>query len=416
MKLQSLQAREVLDSRGNPTVAVRATLEDGTTAEAMVPSGASTGVHEALELRDGDDARYGGKGVLKAIANVHDKIFPAVKELDVTDQRGMDKTMLDLDGTENKSELGANAILGVSLAVALVAAKSKAVPLYQHIREAFDLQLDEYVFPQPMMNIINGGEHANNGLDIQEFMVVPQHEKFADRVRIGAEIFHALKKILDEDGHSTAVGDEGGFAPDLGENELGLMMISKAVKAAGYELGKDVFTALDVAASEFYNEETGKYTFDKEEYPADEIAHILRGWIDPFSLVIVEDGLDEDDWDGWREMTGMIGDRVALIGDDLFVTNSKRLQEGIDQGVGNAILIKLNQIGSLSETIDTIQLARENNYKVAVSHRSGETEDTTIADLAVAVNADYIKTGSLSRSERTSKYNRLMAIEEELAV
>ncbi len=412
MKLQSLHAREVLDSRGNPTIAVRATLDDGTSAEAMVPSGASTGDHEALELRDGDDKRYGGKGVLKAITNVHDKLFSAVQAVDPEDQRAVDQAMIDLDGTENKGNLGANAILGVSLAIAQVVAKAKGVELYQYIREAFSLKLDGYTLPYPMMNIVNGGQHANNGINIQEFMILPQQETMAERVRVGAEIFHALKKILNEEGHSTAVGDEGGFAPNLGENELALILISKAVKAAGYELGKDVNTALDVAASEFFKD--GKYTFDGEQYPADEISHILRGWIDPFSIVSIEDGLDQDDWDGWIEQTEMLGERVALVGDDLFVTNVKRLQEGIDKGVGNAILIKLNQIGTLSETIDTINLARENKYKVVISHRSGETEDTTIADLAVAVNAEYIKTGSLSRSERVAKYNRLMAIEEGL--
>lgn len=401
-----------MDSRGNPTVAVRATLEDGTTAEAMVPSGASTGSHEAVELRDGDNERYGGKGVRTAVANVQEKIFPAIKEIDVTDQRAIDRAMLQLDGTENKSNIGANAILGVSLAVARAAAAAAGVELYRHIRTVFGLQRDGFTLPYPMMNIINGGQHANNGVDIQEFMIVPQQQTMAERVRAGAEIFHTLKKILNNEGHSTAVGDEGGFAPNLGENELGLTMIAKAVKAAGYELGKDVMTALDVAASEFYKD--GTYTFDKEQYPADEISHILRGWIDPFSIVAIEDGVAEDDWDGWHVMTDMIGDRVKLVGDDLFVTNTKRLQEGIDKGIANAILIKVNQIGSLSETIDTIELARTHGYTVVISHRSGETEDTTIADLAVAVNAEYIKTGSLSRSERVAKYNRLLAIEEGL--
>lgn len=413
MKLQSLHAREVLDSRGNPTVAVRATLENGLSAEAMVPSGASTGVHEALELRDGDEKRYGGKGVLKACENVNGPLWEAVRELDVTDQRAIDSAMLAVDGTENKSNMGANAILGVSLAVARVAALAQGKELYAHIRDTFKLERDGWKLPYPMMNIINGGEHANNGLDIQEYMIIPQREAFSERMRVGAEVFHALKKVLDTAGHSTAVGDEGGFAPNLAENEEGLEMIKTAVEAAGYTFGEDVKTALDVAASEFYKE--GKYTFDGEQYAADDITHILRGWIEPFAIVSIEDGLAEDDWDGWRQMTDMIGDRVALVGDDLFVTNVQRLRDGIEKGVGNAILIKVNQIGSLSETIDTIELARQNNYKVIVSHRSGETEDTTIADLAVAVNADYIKTGSLSRSERIAKYNRLLAIEEGLA-
>lgn len=412
MNITSLHVREVLDSRGNPTVAVRATLADGTTAEAMVPSGVSTGTHEALELRDNDTQRYGGKGVLKALANVHEKIFPALAAVDALDQRAIDSAMLTLDGTENKSSLGANAILGVSLAVARAAAQHKGVPLYRHIREAFALPYTSYELPVPMMNIINGGAHADSGLDIQEYMIVPQQSTMAERVRVGSEIFHALKKLLKEQGHSTAVGDEGGFAPHLGENEAGLMVIADAVKAAGYTLGTDVKTALDVAASEFYRE--GMYTFDKEQYPADEIMHILRGWIDPFQLVSIEDPLAEDDWAGWQQATAMVGERVMIVGDDLFVTNPKRLQQGIDQNVANAILVKVNQIGTLTETIDTILLARKHNYKVIVSHRSGETEDTFIADLAVAVNAEYIKTGSLSRSDRVSKYNRLMAIEEEL--
>lgn len=408
MKLQSLHAREVLDSRGNPTVAVRATLENGLSAEAMVPSGASTGVHEALELRD-DEKRYGGKGVLKACENVNGPLWEAVRELDITDQRAIDAAMLAVDGTENKSRMGANAILGVSLAVARVAALATGKELYEYIRETFGLERDGWKLPYPTMNIINGGQHANNGLDIQEYMIVPQQDTFAERLRVGSEVFHALKALLDEQGHSTAVGDEGGFAPDLGENEAGLELIKDAVERAGYELGTDVMTALDPAASEFYK--NGKYTFDKEEYTSDDLVHILRGWITPYAIVSIEDGLAEDDWDGWRQMTDMIGDRIALVGDDLFVTNVKRLQQGIDTKVANAILIKVNQIGSLTESIDAIELARKNGYKVVVSHRSGETEDTTIADLAVAVNADYIKTGSLSRSERIAKYNRLLAIE-----
>ncbi|MFC1598121.1 phosphopyruvate hydratase [Patescibacteria group bacterium] len=412
MKLESLFAREVLDSRGNPTVAVKAVLEDGATAEAMVPSGASTGVHEALELRDGDNRRFGGKGVLKACANVNEKIFSALEGVDVSDQRAVDQAMLDLDGSENKSELGANAILGVSLAVAQAMAKSKGVELYEYIRETFGLKLGDYSLPYPMMNIINGGEHADNKLEIQEFMVVPQQAELRERVRCGAEVFHALKKLLKEQGNITAVGDEGGFAPELESNEEALKQIKEAVGKAGYEFGKDVKIAMDPAASEFFKD--GKYTFDGKQISADELTNIYDSWVEPYAIVSIEDGLSEDDWDNWVKHTEQLGEKIALVGDDLFVTNVKRLQEGIDKKVGNAILIKVNQIGSLSETIDTINLACENEYKVIVSHRSGETEDTTIADLAVAVNADYIKTGSLSRSERVAKYNRLMAIEQNL--
>lgn len=414
MKIKQLLAREVLDSRGNPTVAVTAVLEDGASAEAMVPSGASTGVHEALELRDGDNARYGGKGVQTACTNVEGAIMDALAEVDAYDQRAVDAAMLALDGTDNKSSLGANAILGVSLAVARAVAQSKGMPLYAYIRESFGLERDGYQLPYPMMNIINGGQHANNALDVQEYMIIPQAEAFADRVRIGAEVFHTLKKVLDEGGHSTAVGDEGGFAPNLSKNEEGLQMIQQAVERVGYTLGEDITTALDVAASEFYDD--GQYTFDGTHPTSAELAAIQESWIEPYALVSIEDGLDEDDWDGWKEMTAAMGDKVALVGDDLFVTNVKRLQQGIDMNVANAILIKVNQIGSLSETIDAIELARNNGYKVIVSHRSGETEDTTIADLAVAVNADYIKTGSLSRSERVAKYNRLMAIENEIGI
>lgn len=415
MKLQSLHAREVLDSRGNPTVAVRATLEDGTSAEAMVPSGASTGVHEALELRDGDDKRFHGKGVMKAVANVNDVIFPALVEIDPSDQRAIDQAMLDLDGTENKSKLGANAILGVSLACARVAADSKGVPLYQHIREAFGLELAEYRLPYPTMNVINGGEHANNGLDVQEYMIVPQQKEFAERIRVGAEVFQSLKKLLDEKGHSTAVGDEGGFAPELSSNEEALVLLSEAVEKAGYTFGEDVKIAMDAAASEFYDADTGTYSFDGKDVSAADLDAVYHSWIEKYHVISIEDGLSEDDWENWETHTKTLGDAVTLVGDDLFVTNVKRLQEGIERGVANAILIKVNQIGSLSETIDAIQLARDNGYKVIVSHRSGETEDTTIADLSVAVNSDYIKTGSLSRSERVAKYNRLLAIAQNLS-
>lgn len=409
MKLQSLHAREVLDSRGNPTVAVRATLENGLSAEAMVPSGASTGVHEVLELRDDDKARYGGKGVLKACANVNDLIFPAVRELDITDQRGIDEAMIALDGTENKSKLGANAILGVSLAVAHVAARAQGVELYQYLRTTFGITEKEFRMPSPMMNILNGGQHANNGLDIQEYMIVPQAATLAERVRYGTEVFHALKKILNEKGFTTGVGDEGGFAPKLKNNEEALKLIAQAVAAAGFTLGKEILTAMDPASSEFYKE--SMYSFDGEKISAQQLMNMYESWIEPYKVMSIEDALAEDDWANWVTFTSKVGKQILLVGDDLFVTNKKRLQQGIDQQVGNAILIKVNQIGSLTETMDTIALARQHGYKVVVSHRSGETEDTTIADLAVAVNAEHIKTGSLSRSERIAKYNRLMAIE-----
>lgn len=412
MKITTLHAREILDSRGNPTVAVAVTLEDGTTAEAMVPSGASTGAHEALEMRDGDKARYDGKGVQNACKNVNTVIAEVVRGMDASDQRKLDAAMLTLDGTENKASLGANAILGVSLAAARAAALSKKVPLYQHIREAFDIQRDGYTLPYPMMNIINGGEHANNNLDVQEFMIVPQHTDFAERMRCGAEVFHALKKVLDQDGQSTAVGDEGGFAPALPTNEDALKLIEKAVAQTAYTFGEDVKIALDPASTEFYKD--GTYQFDGKAMTADQMTAIYGEWIKKYHIVSIEDGLAEDDWDGWKQHTAELSTECALVGDDLFVTNAKRLQKGIDEKVGNAILIKVNQIGTLSETIDTIELARANGYKVVVSHRSGETEDTTIADLAVAVNSDYIKTGSLSRSERIAKYNRLLAIQEQL--
>lgn len=412
MNIKDITAREVLDSRGNPTVAVRMELEDGSIEEAMVPSGASTGAHEALELRDGDAQRYGGKGVLTAVANVNGPIADALRGMDATDQRAIDSAMLELDGTENKSKLGANAILGVSLATARVAARTKKMPLYKHIREVFGLERDGWRMPYPTMNIINGGEHANNNLDVQEFMIVPQQEDFAERIRCGAEVFHALKKVLDGMGQSTAVGDEGGFAPELPANEEGLKLVEKAVDGAGYGFGTDVKVALDPAATEFYKD--GAYQFDGAGKTAEEMTAMYSEWVEKYHVISIEDGLAEDDWAGWAALTTALGDKCALVGDDLFVTNAKRLQEGIDRSVGNAILIKVNQIGTLSETIDTIELARANGYKVSVSHRSGETEDTTIADLAVAVNSDFIKTGSLSRSDRIAKYNRLLAIHAEV--
>ncbi|HLD22054.1 MAG TPA: phosphopyruvate hydratase [Patescibacteria group bacterium] len=409
MKLKQLFSREVLDSRGNPTVAVRAVLEDGSQAEAMVPSGASTGSHEALELRDNDKKRYLGKGVLKACANVTELIMPVVKNVDVFDQRAVDQIMIELDGTENKSNLGANAILGVSLAIAQAAARSQKMELYQYIRKAYALPFQEFRMPYEMMNIINGGKHADSGLDMQECMIIPQQSALRERIRVGAEIFHTLKKVLAEHGHGVGVGDEGGFAPKMQRNEQALELIAEAIQKAGYALGKDVCLGLDVAASEFYAEHV--YTFDKKQLNAEELLNVYDQWKTQYAFILIEDGLAEDDWENWQKMTERFGKELTLIGDDLFVTNQKRLQQGIDCSVANAILIKLNQIGTLTETIDTIVLAQKNQYKVIISHRSGETEDTTIADLAVAVNADFIKTGSLSRSERIAKYNRLMAID-----
>ncbi len=410
--ITSISAREILDSRGNPTVEATVILEDGSMGIAAVPSGASTGVHEAVELRDGGK-RYGGKGVQKAVKNVQTKIAPALLNHDAAHQRAVDEIMLRLDGTKNKKKLGANAILAVSLSTARAAATSMKKPLYQYLRNCFSLPETEWRMPYPTMNIVNGGRHANNGLSIQEFMIVPQHKRLSERVRIGTEVFHALAKILQKKKLSTGVGDEGGFAPVLKKNEDALKLIIQAIKEAGYIAGKQVKLAMDIAASEFYRD--GLYYFEgKKGIPAKKLQQIVSGWIKKYPLISVEDWFAEDDWKHWQELTGAVGANVALVGDDLFVTNVERLQQGIDQKVGNAILIKLNQIGTLSETIDAIYLAKENGYKVSVSHRSGETADTFIADLAVAVNADFIKTGSLSRSERVEKYNRLMGIENEI--
>lgn len=413
MKIRKIQARQILDSRGNPTVACRVTLVNGMNAEAMVPSGASTGVHEALELRDKNKKKYNGKSVLKAVNNVNKKIAPKLRGKNVFQQRQLDEFMLKMDGTKNKSKLGANAILGVSLACVHVAAMAKKQPLYKYIRQTFGLKYKGFKLPYPMMNIINGGEHADSGLEIQEFMVMPQAKKFSERLRQGAEVFHSLKKVLAKDKQSVGVGDEGGFAPRLKRNEDALVYIKKATTAAGYKFGKDIKIALDAAASEFYLKKD-KYRFDKKQVSANKLTEIYNKWIKKYSVVSIEDGLHEDDWDNWWIQTRKLGKKVSLVGDDLFVTNPERLQMGIDRKIGNAILIKLNQIGSLTETVDCIRLAQKNKYKVIVSHRSGETEDTTIADLAVATNAEHIKTGSLCRSERVAKYNRLLAIEEEL--
>ncbi len=411
--IKKIYAREILDSRGNPTVRAWVVLQDGSTGVAAVPSGASTGTHEALELRD-KSKRYNGKGVLKAVKNVNTLIAKALKGQDAVNQRKIDQLMLELDGTPNKKKLGANAILAVSLACARAAATSKKIPLYKHIRRVFRLKEKKFRMPVPTMNIINGGRHADNSLSIQEFMIVPVHRRLKERVRIGTEIFHSLAKILRERGYSTGIGDEGGFAPELTNNEQALKYIIQATKKAGYKPGKQVMIAMDWAASEFYK--NGKYYFasPKSHISSAQMIAKLESWLRKYPIVSVEDVLDEDDWENWKLLTKKLGKRTKLVGDDLLVTNVERIQKAIDIGVGNAVLIKLNQIGSLSETIDAIYLAKKNQYQVSVSHRSGETSDTFIADLSVAVNAEFIKTGSLSRSERVEKYNRLMEIEEEL--
>ncbi|MBT6253723.1 phosphopyruvate hydratase [Candidatus Uhrbacteria bacterium] len=415
--IDQIHAHEILDSRGNPTISVTILTKKGVLGTAAVPSGASTGSHEAVELRDGDMKRYGGKGVLKAIRNINNKIAPKIRGMKITAQREIDELMINMDGTKNKRRLGANAILGVSLAVAHAGAKSKGMPLYAYLRWVYDILDEKWKMPMPLMNILNGGSHASTNLDIQEFIIVPTGiKKFRERVRAGSEIFHALGDILNKEGLDTDVGNEGGYAPNLGRTEDALKYIMKAIKKAGYSPGKQIRLGLDVAANEFYNEKKDRYIMktDKRKMTDDEMIEMLEDWVDRYPFVSIEDGLHEDKWEKWEELTEKLGKKVYLIGDDLFVTDSKRLQKGIDQNVGNAILIKPNQIGTLSETVATIQLAQANGYKIAVSHRSGETTDTTIADLAVAVNAEFIKTGAPSRSERLVKYNRLMEIEEEL--
>ena len=410
-KIEKTAAREILDSRGNPTVEVDIILDDGTLGRAAVPSGASTGRHEACELRDGDPKRYLGKGVTKALSNVTERIGPKIKGMDPSEQENIDKLMIELDGTENKSNLGANAILGVSIAIARAAASSLNKPLYSYIGNK-----DDYIIPVPMMNIINGGEHADNNLDIQEFMIMPVGaDCFKDALRIGAEVFHSLKKILSSKGYNTNVGDEGGFAPELKCNEEALETIMEAIIKAGYEPGKDVLLALDTAANEVYKD--GKYVLQAEADPEKSIEGMISFYDDLISnypIYSVEDGLAEDDWDGWKALTEKLGNRVQLVGDDLFVTNIDRLKKGIDQGITNSILIKLNQIGTLTETIQTIEMAKSNGFTTVISHRSGETEDTIISDVAVATNAGQIKAGSLSRTDRICKYNQLLRIEEEL--
>ena len=407
-----IYAREVLDSRGNPTVEVEVYTESGVMGRAMVPSGASTGEHEAVELRDGDKKRFLGKGVLTAVNNVNEIIAPKVIGFDCRDQAKIDKLMIELDGTPNKSKLGANAILGVSLAVARAASEYVGLPLYAYIGGVNAKEL-----PTPMMNILNGGSHADWCIDFQEFMIMPVGaESLKEAVRMGAEVFHNLKAVLKSKGYNTGVGDEGGFAPKLGSNEEALSTIVAAIEKAGYVPGKDVMLAMDVASSEFYNEETKKYELKSEgkELTATEMVDFYEYLIGKYPIISIEDGLDENDFEGWKILTDRIGDRVQLVGDDLFVTNTKRLAMGIEKGVANSILIKVNQIGTLTETLDAIEMAKKANYTAVVSHRSGETEDTTIADIAVATNAGQIKTGSLSRTDRIAKYNQLIRIEDEL--
>lgn len=413
-KIVDIKGREVLDSRGNPTVEADVLLDNGIIGSACAPSGASTGSREALELRDGDKSRYLGKGVLKAVANINGPIRDLLLGKDPSDQKALDRAMIDLDGTENKAKLGANAILAVSLAAAKAAAQDQDLPLYAHIANLNGTP-GQYSMPVPMMNIINGGEHADNNVDIQEFMVQPVGAKtFSDGLRMGTEIFHHLKAVLKARGLNTAVGDEGGFAPNLASNEDALAAIAEAVEKAGYKLGTDVTLALDCAASEFY--EDGKYNLSGEgkSFDAEGFAEYLKGLTERFPIISIEDGLDESDWAGWKILTDKIGENVQLVGDDLFVTNTKILKEGIEKGIGNSILIKFNQIGSLTETLEAIQMAKAAGYTAVISHRSGETEDSTIADLAVGTAAGQIKTGSLCRSDRVSKYNQLLRIEEQL--
>ena len=409
--IEEVWAREILDSRGNPTVEAEVILEDGTQGRAAVPSGASTGENEAVELRDGDERRYLGKGVLKAVENVNEKIAYELEGLDALDQTLIDETLIALDGTENKSNLGANALLAVSMATARAAAAFQEIPLYRYIGGA-----NAKTLPVPMMNIINGGAHADNNVDFQEFMIMPVGaESFAEGLRAGAEIFHSLKSVLKSRGYATAVGDEGGFAPNLKSNEEAVETILEAVEKAGYSAGKDIMLALDPAASEFFK--NGKYVFkksDKRELSSEEMADYWIDWTEKYPIISIEDGMSESDWDGWKYLTEKIGKKVQLVGDDLFVTNVKFLQRGIDENAANSILIKVNQIGTLTETLDTIELAKTNNMTCVISHRSGETEDSFIADLAVATNAGQIKTGSLSRSDRIAKYNQLLRIEEDL--
>jgi len=409
-----VHARQILDSRGNPTVEVEVTTEDGYFGRAAVPSGASTGKHEAVELRDNDKSQYLGKGVTKAVSNVIEEIADELIGLDATEQVYIDKLLIELDGTENKGKLGANAILGVSMAVAKAAAEASGQPLYRYVGG-----VNAVTLPVPMMNILNGGSHADNSIDFQDFMIMPiGAPTFSEALRWGAEVFHHLKNVLKKSGYSTNVGDEGGFAPNIKSNEEAIEIVLKAIEVAGYRPGEDIFIAMDAAASEFYNEEEKVYHFHKssgDKLTSSEMISYWKGWVDKYPIVSIEDGLAEDDWDTWAEMTKVLGNRLQIVGDDFFVTNTKRLRQGIDRNAANSILIKVNQIGTLTETIQAVDLATRNAYTSVMSHRSGETEDTTIADLAVALNTGQIKTGSLSRSDRVAKYNQLLRIEEELA-
>ena len=405
MKISKIYAQEVLDSRANPTIKASVVLENGTIGSAIVPSGASTGKREALELRDGDKARFGGKGVLKAIANVNEQICEAIVGFNVFNQQNIDDAMLKLDGTPNYSNLGANAVLSVSMAVARAAANALNIPLYRYLGGA-----NARVLPVPMFNIINGGAHANNSVDFQEFMIMPfGFNKFSDALRASAEIYQTLKKLLNDAGYSTAVGDEGGFAPNLSDNEEPLKLIMKAIEQSGYKAGEQIKIALDVAASELY--ENGKYRLQGREFSSDEMIEIYKNLCEKYPIFSIEDGLSEDDWDGWKRLTSALGDKIQLVGDDLFVTNEKILREGIEKGIANAILIKPNQIGSITQTMRTVRLASRNGYRCIMSHRSGESEDSFIADFAVALNTGEIKTGATARSERNAKYNRLLEIE-----
>ena len=410
--IANIQARQILDSRGNPTIEVDVLTQQGALGRAAVPSGASTGVHEAVELRDNDEGSYLGKSVLNAVQNVNELLNSEMKGLHVFDQKMIDKVMIDIDGTENKGNIGANAILGVSLAVAKAAAATLGQPLYKYLGG-----VNTYTLPVPMMNILNGGSHADNRIDIQEFMVMPVGaESFKEGLQMGVEIFHHLKAVLKSKGFSTNVGDEGGFAPNLGSNEEGIEIVLKAIETAGYKPGEDVMIALDPAASEFYDKEKGLYLLSStgDSLSSDDMVSFWKDWVNKYPIISIEDGLAEDDWSAWKKMTDELGDKIQIVGDDLFVTNTKRLQRGIDEGIANSILIKVNQIGTLTETIEAVELARRNKYTSVISHRSGETEDTTIADLAVALSTGQIKTGSASRSDRVAKYNQLLRIEEEL--
>ena len=409
--IKNIVAREVLDSRGNPTIEAEVYTENGAVGSAMVPSGASTGVREAIELRDGDKARYLGKGVLNAVANIHDKISPALIGKEVTEQAEVDQIMIDLDGTHNKEVLGANAVLAVSMATAHAAANEKGLPLYEYLGG----EGNSFKMPVPMMNIINGGAHADNSVDLQEFMILPVGaSSIREAVRYGTEVFHSLKSVLSKLGLGTTVGDEGGFAPNLSSNEQAIEVILEAIEKAGYKAGEDILLGLDVASSEFY--EDGVYTLESEnkKLSSQEFLDYLSPWFDKYPIITMEDGMDEGDWDGWKLLTDKLGKDVQLVGDDLFVTNTTILEEGIQKNIANSILIKVNQIGSLTETLAAIEMAKKAGYTAVISHRSGETEDTTIADLAVATSAGQIKTGSLSRSDRVAKYNRLMKIEDQL--